>query len=173
MAEKNEIANALDKAFSKLGKKSEGDVLNMLPKPDSQSIGDGVIVWQWIVEDKVFIQSVLATRNHNQLGMEKDQYLVTVKMPESEDFSYAMFDETAKDIGQALLSAWNWQNVWKLHAADFLLETLSQEPCDMDPAVEPEVEPEVVEREEEYVKRPPQILPEPVTIIDAEQEFDA
>lgn len=164
MAEKSSIANALDKAFANMGKKSDGDVLNMLPKPDSQSIGNGIIVWQWIVEDKVFIQSVLATRNTNELGLEKDGYLVTVKMPESDDFSYSMFDETAKDIGQALLSAWNWQNVWKLHAADFLLESLSQEPV-----VEPTVEPEIVERESEYVVRPPEVFnPDPPVIIDAE-----
>jgi hypothetical protein len=151
MTEKNNIANALDKAFEALGKRaknSDNDMLNMLPKPDSQSISDGVIVWRWNL-DTCIVESVLATRNSNPLKLEKDTYVVNIQMPKTEECYYSLFDDTAKEIGQALMSAWNWQHIWKLHAGDFLLEILSQEPIEEpEPFVSNDcevIEPEIVE----------------------------
>lgn len=126
--EKNSMAVLMDKIFDMFKSKNDSsDVLNMLPKPNSQEIGDGIIVWRWFAGEAV-VESILTTRNHNQVNLEKDTYVVTLQLPESESFSYSFFDESSREVAQALLSAWNWQHVWKLHAGDFLLDILSQEP---------------------------------------------
>lgn len=150
---KSAIAELLDKAFTAfIGDKDsdQADVLNMLPKPDSQEIGDGIILWRWNIEGVAIVESVLATRTHNQVGMEKGKYVVNIQLPESENFSYAFFDDTAKDVAQAMLSAWNWQHIWKLHAGDFLLEVLSKEPVDESAPAEV-VEPEIIAAPEPFV----------------------
>jgi hypothetical protein len=126
MSEKNVIAQLLDALVER--KKSDDDVLNMLPKPSSQEIGDGFIVWRWVIDGVAVIESVLVTRNSNPTGLEKDKYVVNIQLPESDNGCYAFLEETPRELGQALLSAWNWQHVWKIHAGDFLLELLSQEP---------------------------------------------
>lgn len=148
MTEKNGFAQFLDGLMEKRNK-SNDDVLNILPKPDSQVISEGLIVWQWRL-DSCVVESVLATRNTNPLNLEKDKYVVNIQMPKTEECLYSLFGDTAKEIGQALLSAWNWQKIWKLHAGDFLLEVLSQEPteCVLPEPPEPEVvTPEVIEPE--------------------------
>jgi hypothetical protein len=169
MTEKNALANALDKALDSLSKRAksdDGDVLNMLSKPSIQSIGDGFILWRWNL-DSCVVESVLATRQSNDLGLNKDSYVVNLHLPESDEYSYTMFDDTAKEIGSTLLSAWNWQNIWKMHVGDFLLESLSQEPAQVI-----EAEPEIIERETEYVVRPPErhielpLQPETIDVVE-------
>lgn len=142
MAEKNGFAKFIDNLVDK--KESENDVMNMLPKPDSQEIGDGIIVWRWTLEFCV-IESFLVTRNSNQVNLKKDTYVVNIRFPESEAYTYSLIDETAKDIGSALLSAWNWQHIWKMHAGDFLLDILSQEPVAEPEPFVPDNEAEVVD----------------------------
>lgn len=158
MAEKNGLAQLLDKVAEGLSKAKKNvavgeDVANILPKPVSQEIGDGVIVWTWMVPGDITVESVLATRNNNQSKLEKGEYVVGVKLPESENSTYALHGDTAKDLGQAILSAWNWKNIWRVHAGDYLLDVLSFEP---EPPVEVEGFADVV---------PPAIAPE---IIDAD-----
>jgi hypothetical protein len=136
MTEKNGFAQVLDKLVEGLNKakkngssiSTSSDVANVLPKPTNQNIGDGVIVWQWMVPGEVIVEAVLATRTHNQSSLEKGEYVVGVQFPESENATYALYGDSAKDVGQAILSAWNWKNIWRLHAGDFLLEELSWEP---------------------------------------------
>jgi hypothetical protein len=43
------------------------------------------------------------------------------------------------------LSAWNWQHIWKMHAGDFLLDILSQEPVAEPEPFVPDNETEVVD----------------------------
>lgn len=153
MSDKNGIAQILDKVFDALMKSrndSNSDDMYILPKPNSQEIGNGIIVWRWHLNDAILVESVLATRNANDIGLEKDQYIVNLKMPESQNFSYTFLDSLTKKIGQALLSAWNWQEIWKIHAGDFLLEILSKEPPEEFTTNEPTeiVEAEPVEEEE-------------------------
>lgn len=157
MAEKNALAQFLDNLVEgkrvQRGSDGNADVVNMLPKPDSQEIGNGFIMWRWAPEGAV-IESFLVTRHVNDLGLDKDSYVVNLRLPESEEFSWAMFDDVAKGIGSSLLSAWNWKNIWKLHAGDFLLEVMSQEPVEKfdisegtrDPK-HPISEPEIIEPE--------------------------
>lgn len=134
MADKNGFAQVLDKivegiANSKNKEQSSSQDLNMLPKPGVQQIGDGVIVWRWFCGG-VVIEAVLATRHGNQMNLEEGKYLISVKMPESSNGMYTLYEEVAKELGQALMSAWNWQHVWKLHAGDFLLEEMSKQPAE-------------------------------------------
>jgi len=127
MTEKNGMAQILDKIVEALGNlkpKENSDDLNKLPKPNLQDIGHGLIVWQWHVSD-ITVESALATNLINRLSLEKGEYSVTLKMPHS---LYSLEADSARDLGKAILSAWNWKEVWKLHAGDFLLEELSQEP---------------------------------------------
>lgn len=128
--EKTGIAQFIDKIAEGLGKgKAETpEVANVLPKPITQDIGDGVIVWRWeILNGSITVESTLATREPNQAKLAKDEYVVAVAFPESDNATYCFYDDSAKDVGQAILSAWNWKEIWKLHAGDFLLEKLSQE----------------------------------------------
>ena len=131
MTEKNGFAQIMDKIAEGLSKKREesGEDLNMLPKPGIQDIGDGIIVWRWFCGG-VVIESILATRYGNQMDMEPGKYTISMKMPESDNGMYTLYEDVAKELGQALMSAWNWQHVWKLHAGDFLLEELSKEPAE-------------------------------------------
>lgn len=151
MAEKNGMAQILDKIAEGLAnaKKKEtesySDDLNMLPKPHMQEIGDGVIVWRWYIEG-VVIETVLATREANQSKLSKGEYSVSMMLPKSSKGMYVLNGDISKDIGQALTSAWNWKNVWKLHAGDFLLGELSKEPAEMiETDDDNEVEAEVVD----------------------------
>lgn len=131
MTEKNGFAQVLDKiveGISSAKKKEPGDDLNMLPKPHLQEVGDGIIVWRWYIGG-VVIESILVTRQANQMGLDKGEYTVSMKLPESDKGMYTLNGDIAKEIGQSLTSAWNWKNVWKLHAGDFLLGELSKEPA--------------------------------------------
>lgn len=133
MTEKNGLAQVLDKIVEAMSKPREGgvksekgEVANILPKPDSQDIGDGLIIWHWKTKD-VTVESVLVTKENNPVKLPKGTYLVNLQMPQTDNCAYSLLGESAKEIGQAILSAYNWQNIWKLHAGDFLLEKLSQE----------------------------------------------
>lgn len=151
MADKNGLAQVLDKIVEGMGKAkknvSTDDAANILPKPISQEIGDGVIVWRWMVPGEIVVEAVLATRTDNQSGLEKNEYVVGIQMPDSENDTYALFGDAAKHLGQAVLSAWNWQNIWRLHAGDYLLELLSKEPAQEFSDVAQIVEPEIIEPE--------------------------
>lgn len=126
MAEKNNFAKFLDSLVERK-KDDNDDVLNMLPKPNTQEFGNGFIVWKWLLNNAV-VESVLVTRDSNETGLEKDTYVVNLIMPQSEEYSYTLYEDMAKELGSAILSAWNWKNVWKLHAGDFLLEEMQKEP---------------------------------------------
>lgn len=128
MTEKNGIAQFMDKLMEGLGKMrdSDKDSAHNLPKPDTQEIGDGIIVWRWVASE-IIVESILTTRENNQANMEKDIYTVGVKMPESENYTYMLEGDTAKEIGQAILSAWNWQHIWKVNAGEYLLRDMQQQ----------------------------------------------
>ena len=146
MTEKNGMAQILDKIVEALGNlkpKENSDDLNKLPKPNLQDIGHGLIVWQWHVGD-ITVESALATNLINRLSLEKGEYSVTLKMPHA---LYSFDGDNARDLGKAILSAWNWKEVWKLHAGDFLLEELSQEPEEIDEPEQPEFDLKAMEPE--------------------------
>lgn len=124
--EKNGVAQFIDKLMEGIAGARKPATDNIV-KPYCQEIGDGIIVWRWDASE-TSVEAVLATREHNQINLEKDRYLVSVKMPESDNYTYTLMDDVAKQIGEAITSAYQWQFVWKQYAGDFLLEQLSQEP---------------------------------------------
>lgn len=91
--------------------------LNVLPLPDDQAIHDDCIIWTWECNgnDNFSVQAVLFTA-----GNKKGQYQVEMfhTCIRSNVVGF-LFDE-AKEVGQALISAWQYQNVWKDHAGDFM-----------------------------------------------------
>lgn len=130
MTEKNGFAQIMDKIAEGLAKKKEEaeEDLNMLPKPAIQMLGDGIIIWRWFCGG-VVIEAMLATRHENQENLEPGKYVISMKMPESDNGMYTLYEDVSKELGQALMSAWNWQHVWKMHAGEFLLDEMSKEPA--------------------------------------------
>lgn len=139
MAEKNGFAQILDAIAGGLTKMRDGAVADpakvvdgdsnaILPKPTTQEIGAGIIVWKW-ENDFAHVEGVLATNSNNQCSLEKGAYIVNVQFPQTEHCAYSMHNNTAEIVGKTLLSAWNWQHIWKLHAGDFLLEALGASPA--------------------------------------------
>lgn len=133
MTEKGGLAQFLDKVVEGMGKMKENnsqnnsDLANVLPKPTTQTIGeDGTIYWSWITPTDILVQSLLATKENNEEKIAKNEYIVRIFMQCKQDV-LTFKDEEAKLIGQAVLSAYNWQNIWKIHAGEFLFEELSNE----------------------------------------------
>ncbi len=181
--EKNGFAQVLDKLFESFkgamnnGERTiaaghdSGSVANVLPKPNSQEIGHGIIVWRW--ETPIAkVESILVTNSVNQVGLEKDKYVVNLQLPQSEHCAYSLHDDTAKELGQAVLSAWNWQHIWKLHAGDFLLENMSQEVV-LPPPVQ-HVEPGITgpEMQGDPIIVDADVEPETVTVEENDEDFD-
>lgn len=168
MTNKNNIAQFMDKIAEGISKAKQNssqdknlnvdDSLNILPKPTSQHIGDGIIVWRWeMLNGSVVVESILGIKEKNQQKIGKDEYIVSLKMPSSENGTYSFYDDTSKVIGQSILSAWHWKEIWKIHAADLLLAEINDE-ADSDVEEEPKKEElilETIEVDPEAVKTTP------------------
>ena len=101
--------------------------LNILPLPESQRIIEkSMIVWTWPINDDFEVISIfyLVEQDEKFPG----DYEVKFTGPGEFDFDTITFDsvDIAKKIGQALISASNYKNVWKLHAGTFLERELVQ-----------------------------------------------
>jgi hypothetical protein len=92
--------------------------LNILPMPTSQKIGSDHIEWSWDHEDYDVI-AFLWTKNDPETGYRRGDFVVRLKTWKEEPF-YDLAPQVAKEIGQNLVSAANWINIWKLHAGTFL-----------------------------------------------------
>lgn len=155
MTEKNGIANFLDglvgglnkmkeanatKEASSGGGETEADLVNILPKPAKQVIGEnGVITWGW---------NGRFANVEGILNIAKDEYVVTVELPKINGTKYHLSDETARELGQTLLSAYNWKNIWKLHVGDYIVSDFKEgTPSEIEPVKEPK---EYPVREPEY-----------------------
>lgn len=90
----------------------EADDLNILPKPDKQEIKRplGTIEWDWNCTENITVRSILVQGSH--------AYNVFIET--TVDFEYPLCAEEAKIVGQALVSAWNWRDVWQFHAGGFI-----------------------------------------------------
>lgn len=87
-----------------------------IAKPDNQIIGDGFIVWQWIVLNGAsVIESVLSIRDGNPTGVDPGGYTVSMRLPKSDadgDPVYAFDHDAAYVLGQAVMSAHEWKYRW-------------------------------------------------------------
>lgn len=108
---------------TKTGKEEDLEDLNILPLPDEQVIGDGYLEWRWMLDEHV-VSAKLSVRVPNKMGLDSGNYKVEL-MKVYEDVSDDIGGTYAKALGQALISAWNWQRVWKDHAGELLLKAMS------------------------------------------------
>lgn len=182
----NNLADALKEAIQKNGDnvsdnddnigsevmETEPEDLNILPLPVQQSVESTRMVWVWTPMEGVFVFGKLYTAHDD--GFNPGDWIVELTIPGIDTESYALTDDAPKLIGQALISAWNYKNIWKQHAGEFLERQLMNRPViaandDDDIAEVPEpvapeelttaevIEAEPVEGEvvDDYPKRPP------------------
>jgi hypothetical protein len=92
----------------------ETQVAGQLPRPVSQSITDEYFCWQWLPlgEGRLDVKAYFF-RNTKRWAVEEASISKLLIFPDPED---------AKLVGEALLSAYNWQFIWKEHFVDFILE---------------------------------------------------
>ena len=119
-----EILGKLSEAAQKKSAELEGesqdesppDDLNFLPLPDNQEIHDDCIIWTWECNgnDNFSVQATLHTS-----GNKKGEYYVEMFHTSGPNVVGFIFTE-AKEIGQALISAWRYQYVWKDYAGEFM-----------------------------------------------------
>lgn len=109
--------------------------LNILPMPLSQTIKKNKygewLEWVWEpVGLGIKIIGILYTQDSQWPDDEAEpkpqgHYEVQLSMPYKELSSCHTLDPIiAKGVGQALISAWNWKDIWKQHAGDFLEKEL-------------------------------------------------
>jgi hypothetical protein len=131
VTEKNALANFLDgvKKMKDQQGEDQADDLNILPMPSSQEVNPGKwIKWTWntAFEAKVFGILYLNDHEDGKLFNEKGSYEVQLSM----NYEHRLFILTpadARDIGQAMVSASNWVNIWKDHAGYFMEKELMGE----------------------------------------------
>lgn len=107
----------------------EPEDLNILPLPNYQEIVSGKwMQWCWIIADgqtvggiKVFGILYLSDVGG---GKRKGEYEVQLCLGKhhgsTEENVFHLAPGLTKEIGQALISAQNWQNIWKQHAGTYL-----------------------------------------------------
>lgn len=126
---------------------SEPEDLNILPLPSTQDVGPASISWNWYPTSFVNVIGLLFTKG--AAPDKRGTYTVRVSGLESSSLAnpVELTGDDAKLIGQALISAWNYKNVWKHHAGSF------------------------IEREQmgEYAPKPP---PPPIEIVEDEEDDD-
>jgi len=84
-----------------------------LPKPSSQDLKDDYIQWNWHSPASTD-WSVVATYSRTDQTYQIDILL------QSHDSTMILDSNEAKSLGEALLAASSWENVWQQHAGEFL-----------------------------------------------------
>lgn len=107
------IVEGLQKAAAKQTPEDEAEDLNILPKPNKQEIKKdlGLIEWYWYCG----LYTV-----HSCLQTPTGEYKIELTGASGETPQQIFEPEEAKMVGQALLSAWNWQEIWQMHAGSFI-----------------------------------------------------
>lgn len=136
MAEKRPDFSGLGKVLQKaIQDKSGNETLpedfNTLVLPNSQDIETDRILWTWMVCEDVppydgpeDPRTYLITGELRTKGATKGSYSVGMCIAHGDntiDIGTVNFAHNeAKDVGRALISAWNYHNVWKDHAGYFI-----------------------------------------------------
>lgn len=87
-------------------------VSGQLPLPISQQVEDDKFIWIWEPLPKNVHVQVMYYKDTGRWGVNLSQIATVCR--------YSV--EESKLIAEALLAAHNWQFVWKMHMADFMLE---------------------------------------------------
>lgn len=132
--------------------------LNILPMPMHQIVDKTMMVWVWNPIESVYVFGKLCTKPDGDLV--PGDWAVELALPGVEGNCYQFADDAAKIIGQSLISAWNYKNIWKQHAGDFLERQLMSDDEPVEETVEESVDVvEILEDPEEvveeFVKRDP------------------
>jgi hypothetical protein len=119
----NNIANVLKEAVEKSNENTEEssvfeEDLNILPLPIQQIVENTYMMWVWVPMNGVQVFGKLFTKHED--GFSPGDWVVEMAIPEINAESYLFTDDAPKLVGQALVSAWNYKNIWKQHAGDFL-----------------------------------------------------
>lgn len=122
--QKIELAGKLAEAFARSARKEpapEVEDLNILPLPTTQDIVfDKWIRWTWenfcASDAKVVVTLYLSDYENFFPAGEFDIELVFSQKTDV----YGMTANEAKALGQAIVSASNWHNVWKRHVGTFI-----------------------------------------------------
>lgn len=129
----SQLAERTQQAATEMQNGEPEEDLNVLPFPESQNISDTGIEWVWpVFGSTIFVYGFLFTRDVDSAeGNVKDNtyrhgkkgdYIVQLKMPGNHEV-WGISD-CAKELGQAMVSASNWVNIWKDHAGMFLEKQL-------------------------------------------------
>lgn len=120
--QKIELAEKLAEAFARSARKEPPPVvedLNMLPLPTTQVIDfDNWIQWTWEVSSEMKVLVTLYLSGYEQAHRAGDFDIELIFSRETEMIS--MEPEEAKTLGQAIVSASNWHNIWKQHVGVFI-----------------------------------------------------
>ena len=124
-----QFAEALGKNFQKRMKEKGGDnVEGQLPKPDFQHLHPKLIEWQWNpIQGKCSIRAVYS-KVHKTYDV-----TVIVNRHDNGDTTTAELALTGtecKILGEALLSAYQWETCWQAHVGEFLTEAEPDEISD-------------------------------------------
>ena len=117
-------------AEAELQEQAETD-LNILPLPEEQVVLDDRIVWTWRPwGEEVSVHGILFTKRveTNTELQEKGSYRVDLALAGKNKNTFSLFSDSARFIGQALISAHNYQHIWKAYAGDFMERQLMGEP---------------------------------------------
>lgn len=99
------------------------DDLNILPMPIDQKVLPEYMLWTWQPTSRVLVSAYLFRKNVDYANFKHKRgewYVVMEKDEESATIGFSTDFDEAKLVGQALISAWNYERVWKLHAGTFM-----------------------------------------------------
>ena len=89
------------------------EAVGQLPKPDFQRLHPDHIEWQW--------NPIIGKAHITSLYMKGSAYYTVSLYTTNENGELLLTGEEAKTLGEALISAWQWEHVWPAHAGEFLL----------------------------------------------------
>lgn len=126
----SQLAQGMQEKGEQLENQEPQDDLNVLPFPVTQEISEKFIQWRWEPCNFVRVYAILYTQNQtretskgpNQIakGYFEVQFSTELESEVTNGNILSYSAEEAKAIGQAMVSASNWINVWKDHAGMFL-----------------------------------------------------
>lgn len=110
------IGEALRKKVTEMQEQAGQGALNSpqevsggLPKPDRQKIGDKVLSWAWEGPGNILVEATYSK--------ESKDYLIAFSVPETD---CDLTPHESKMLGEMLLSAYQWEQIWQSHVGEFL-----------------------------------------------------
>lgn len=114
------LADSLKQKAPQANAEENQDISGGLPKPDKQTIGgSGVskssIRWEWNPLPEKEVQ-VIAVYDREAAV----KYGVHLCLEGDDEREVDLAPEECKALGESLISAWQWEEVWQQHAGEYL-----------------------------------------------------